>query len=263
MELIQMTKSLIKIMCAGINVISWAQYISRDRWKYIKYIRKNRDLKNIHKGETIYILGNGPSVKSLDLSLLEGKTIMTVNKTVKTPLFEKLCPQYHCVIDRYILDDVVDDIKIKLQDTTCNTKFILHRAGIEKVGIYDNTYYVYNRCFPTGNYLNVELDSNASTFYNVLPFAALTAIYMGFTRIVLLGNDFSFFTSRKDQHYYDMEKKKERTESLFQDLQGCAIVLIQYETLRKYCERNGIEIVNATDGSLLDEIKQVNLENYI
>ena len=86
---------------------------------------------------------------------------------------------------------------------------------------------------------------------------------MGFKRIVLLGNDFSFFTARKDQHFYDIDKSIERNESLYQDLMGCSIVLQQYRVLNMFCQKHNIEIVNATENSLLDEIKQVRLDDYL
>ena len=88
-------------------------------------------------------------------------------------------------------------------------------------------------------------------------------MYIGYENIILLGNDFSFFAARKDQHFYDVEENKKRVESLYSDLAGCSIVLTEYRTLYEYAKRKGINVVNATEGSLLDEIPQVKLEDYI
>ena len=61
----------------------------------------------------------------------------------------------------------------------------------------------------------------------------------------------------------DVEENKKRVESLYSDLAGCSIVLTEYRTLYEYAKRKGINVVNATEGSLLDEIPQVKLEDYI
>ena len=263
MELIELTRRTHLFTCKAINVLTSLQYTLRDRKKYADYTKKNVTLKNISEGETCYILGNGPSLNRVDLSKLKGKHIITVNKFILTSMYSELKPEYHCVIDRFILEQVKDAVKEDLEDNNSLTKFLLHRTGIDKIGRKDRAYYIYNRHFPVNEDVHPDLTRNASTFYNVLPFTAMCAIYMGFKRIVLLGNDFSFFTARKDQHFYDIDEKKERQESLYQDLTGCSIVLLQYRALRKYCEKHGIEIVNATEGTLLDEIKQVKLEDYL
>ena len=63
--------------------------------------------------------------------------------------------------------------------------------------------------------------------------------------------------------FHDVEENKKRVESLYSDLAGCSIVLTEYRTLYEYAKRKGINVVNATEGSLLDEIPQVKLEDYI
>ena len=91
----------------------------------------------------------------------------------------------------------------------------------------------------------------------------MCAIYMGFSEIVLLGCDFSLFASRKDSHFYDSGESVDRKESLFQDLQGHAIVCCQHSYLKKYADAHGVKIVNCTPGSLLDVYPQDQLENHV
>ena len=263
MELIELNRRSNLLICKLLNIYSRINYFAVDRWKFRTFTKKNVELKNIHAGETVYIIGNGPSVKKLDLEKLKGKHIITVNKSISTEMFKILEPEYHCVIVRYILNDTIDAIKKVSSDPRCATKFLLHRTGINRIGFNDNVYFIYNRIFPCSDSFSVDLTTNACTFYNVLPFTAYCAIYMGFKRIVLLGNDFSFFTARKGQHFYDIEKPIERNESLYQDLMGCSIVLQQYRVLNMFCQKHNIEIVNATENSLLDEIKQVRLDDYL
>ena len=102
-----------------------------------------------------------------------------------------------------------------------------------------------------------------SVFNNIIPFAATCAIYMGFQRIVILGCDFSFFASRKMNHFYDMDKNEVAVKTLYQDLTGASITLLQIRSLVKFCKRNGIEIFNATENTLLDEIPLCRLEDVL
>lgn len=242
----------------SISLYSNLRYVFFDKLKYRKYLKKNLILKNCAKKEICYILGNGPSLKNVDISLLKGKDVITVNKSINTPFFEQLTPKAHIVLDKKILSSISDDIELKLQNNNMSTHFIFHRSGIEQFKSYRNTFFAYatKMAYPK---IKNDMCSNMTTYLNVLPFAIACAMYMGYKKIVLLGNDFSFFAARKDQHFYDIEENVKRQESLYQDLAGCSIVLTEYRNLYKYAKKQGVKIVNATEGSLLDEIPQVNL----
>ena len=190
--------------------------------------------------------------------------VITVNKFIKTNLFEQVKPKYHVVIDKYILEEISEDIERELQRTDSSTIFILHRSAIKRFQKYNRARFVYGTKMAsrTQAFCN-DMTKNMTTFLNVLPFAVSCAMYIGYENIILLGNDFSFFAARKDQHFYDVEENKKRVESLYSDLAGCSIVLTEYRTLYEYAKRKGINVVNATEGSLLDEIPQVKLEDYI
>ena len=44
-----------------------------------KIIKHNKKFNNIHKGERCFILGNGPSLREVDLGLLENEFVFTCN----------------------------------------------------------------------------------------------------------------------------------------------------------------------------------------
>ena len=69
MDIITIVRDATDIIFSGINVISKLRYLV-DYPKYKKYIAKNCELKDKYVGETCYILGNGPSIKNIDLSLI-------------------------------------------------------------------------------------------------------------------------------------------------------------------------------------------------
>lgn len=246
-----------------LNIAGGAYFVLLGKRKYGKMLKKNAALLNSAICERVYVVGNGPSLKKVDLNLLKGKDIITMNKSILSPVYKELMPKYHVVLDKEILGQITDAIEEDLKDPNSKTIFILHRSVVDKFAQYDRAYFFFGTHIPTSDHIKTDLTKNVTTFMNVLPFATLCAIAIGYKSIVMLGNDFSFFAARKEQHFYDVEDKLERKESLYQDLSGCAIVLLEYRCLYKYAVNNNIEVYNATEGSLLDEIPQKSLESLL
>jgi len=60
--------------------MSYLKKIEYSFWKKSQYLLKsNKNLQNIHKGETCFILGNGGSLKNFDLSVLSNSLTMGVS----------------------------------------------------------------------------------------------------------------------------------------------------------------------------------------
>lgn len=261
MDIITIIRDATEIIYSFINITSRAKFLI-DRFKFAKFIKKNEELRNKYAGETCYILGNGPSVKNLDMSLLKGKHTFAVNGFYESPMFEELNPEIYCVYDKFEFAKRVDVLK-KMADERPDRIFLFNRRAIGDMQDKQNCYYVYSTLLPTKNGNYYDLTKNANTFINVLGFCIMCAIFMGFKRIVLLGNDFSRFASKKQHHFYDVDKQIDRKESLFQELQGNAIAITQHGYLAKYCKDHDIEIVNATRESLMDVYPIVDLKDYL
>ncbi|MCD7784457.1 MAG: DUF115 domain-containing protein [Oscillospiraceae bacterium] len=262
MNIIDLSRILIDKSFSAINAVSHARWLIDCR-KYKRYIRKNVELKDMYRGERCYILGNGPSINQLDTSLIKDKATFVVNKFYKSSIYADIKPTFHCIYDRFIFEECKEDLNEIISKNEYNTRFLLTRRAIGQIEKDDNCYYVYSNLLPTYRNHHYDLTKNANTWLNVIPFVIMCAIYMGFSEIVLLGCDFSLFASRKDSHFYDSGASVDRQESLFQDLQGHAIVCCQHSYLKKYADANGIKIVNCTPGSLLDVYPQDDLINHI
>lgn len=262
MDIIQIVRIMTDWTYTGINLTSRIRYII-DLPKYRNIIKRNGELKDKFKGETCFILGNGPSIKNLDISKLNGKHTFAVNGFYESPLYEQLKPEVYCVYDKFEFAKRKDHLQNMVDKNERDTIFLFNRRAIGQIRNDRNCYYVYSNILPTAHNNSYDLTKNANTFINVLGFCVMCAIYMGFRRIVLLGNDFSRFTSRKQHHFYDVDKQIDRKESMFQELQGNAIAINQHELLYQYCKAHGIEIVNATQESLMDVYPIVTLEDYL
>ena len=62
-------------------------------------LAKNQELKNLHAGERCFVLGNGPSLRQVDLSLLSNEFIFTVNNFSFVEGFEKARTNAHLWMD--------------------------------------------------------------------------------------------------------------------------------------------------------------------
>ena len=61
------------------NFFAVLKYVCVDQFKYKKILKKNKELKDIHKGERCFIVLNGPSIKSMDLSKLKTEKTICAN----------------------------------------------------------------------------------------------------------------------------------------------------------------------------------------
>lgn len=262
MDIITIVRDATDTIYSAINVTSRMRYLA-DYPKYKRYMKRNAELKDKYKGETCYILGNGPSIKNLDMTLLQGKYTFAVNGFYESPFYEELKPEFYCVYDKFEFANRTEALQKMVDENDRGMTFLFNRRAIGKIQNDKKCYYVYSTILPTTQNNSYDLTKNANTFINVLGFCVMCAIFMGFKRIVLLGNDFSRFASRKQHHFYDVDKQIDRKESLFQELQGNAIAITQHAYLADYCKAHDIEIVNATQESLMDVYPIVDLKDYL
>lgn len=261
MNIIDVANKTITKMFETINIFSMVKY-AFDYPKYKKYLNKNADLKNKYAGQRCYILGNGPSIRSVDMNLLKDKYTFVVNKFYKSDSYIPLNPTFHCIYDKYIFAECKKDIESIIGAKNSRTIFLLSRRAIGEIDD-ERCRFVYSTLLPVSEKCRCDLTKNANTYLNVIPFAISCALYMGFSEIILLGCDFSIFASRKESHFYDNGSDIKRSESLYQDLQGHAIVCCQHDYLNKYAFKHGVKIINVTEGSLLDVYPQDKFENWI
>lgn len=264
MDIISINKQNLRIIRVLINVLGMLKYFLFDRIKYGKIIKNNQKLCSHKSSDTCFIIGNGPSLKNVDLSVLMGKDVITVNKSITTPVFEILKPKFHIMMDADVIEEVRDATRKLLENNKYETCFIFHRRELKCFRQYKRTFFVYN-IKQASSYKSIEVDmtKNMTCSVNVLPFAILCAIYIGYKKIILLGNDFSFFATRKNAHYYEEIIHEKKSATLYQDLAGGSIAVDEYQNIYDYASKRQIEIVNCTEGSLLDVIPQRNLEKYI
>lgn len=152
--------------------------LTRNNWK----IRK---LKDKHRGERCFIVGNGPSLCPEDLDKLKNEITFASNKIYK--IFGKTSwrPTYYMAVD----DVVVKQNHADINAMQGPTKFTLHhlRHFLDADIYFNNNLGKKNGGVFSDNSMH-SLYSSGSVSYHMLQIA----FYMGFTKVYLIGHDYNF-----------------------------------------------------------------------
>ena len=103
-----------------------------------------KDLKGLLQDESIYIIGSGPSLNSLDINLLAGKNVVLVNGAIsllqKYKFFKKVI---FATTDRRFLESDVHRAQKALFKTNSIFRLVRHDLHpIDEPELKDKTYYV-------------------------------------------------------------------------------------------------------------------------
>lgn len=223
-------------------------------------LSRNKAIKDSANQKRCYILGAGPSLSGVNLNLLVGQPVITVNRLYLLENYRRLSPIFHCALDPAMCSGIYGKEFLDVITSHPSINYLLSgnvpRAFME----LDNTYFCQLGFIPSRLVKPFSLHLPSAAFSNVIHYAIELAIYMGFKEIILLGCDFNQFASRTDSHVYDNRVvAKKRTLNMTYELLTHTIMLLQYQYLKEYAEQKGVSIVNATKGSMLDVFEMKNI----
>lgn len=259
-------------------------------------LSKNALFKNKYKGKRCFIIGNGPSLKDMDLSLLKDEYTFTVNQLPKNKQFESIKTSFHLWSDaRFFKLDENDEGDMALLDTMKrvnspdNNPVVFYEiAAKDMVNKFEldkelDVHYFAALQFTKKRYLkkdSIDFTKVVCNWPTVIQIAITMAIYMGFSEIYLLGLDCTGFiniaeTKLKDYSHgikyafdvSDAEKKRmEKSNSMYsmkQELLCQAELFDDYDLISEYAKRKGIKIFNATKGGLLESFERIDYEDVV
>jgi len=225
-----------------------SQVLSSKRYKSI---RKIRHFKDKHQGERCFILGNGPSLKRTDLSLLRDEITFGLNRIYL--LFEELgfSTTYFVAINTLVIEQCAAEImKIKIP------KFITWRgrkwmSGDPEVLFLDTDY-------TPPPIFSKDVTQRVFEGSTVTYVAMQLAYYMGFEEVILIGVDHSFKTKGPpnvtvmsegdDEDHFASEYFGRGFRWQLPDLEASEFA---YKMAREAFEKDGRRILDATiDGKL-------------
>lgn len=235
-------------------------------------LARNFVLKNKHKNNRCFVLGNGPSLKKQDISLLKNEITFVMNAFWKHPVINRdWQPNYYCLADPLFFDgsESMNKFFQSLKKNIKNSIFIVPNNAkkiIEEQKLLpdDRTYYVEfeaNRKFE-----NIDLTNQIPSVQSTSQLAIETAIYMGCSPIYLLGLDHDWLAHRgMERHFYQGKTIEDHliahgdlSKSRYKDeLEACLRLWQKYEKLLDLADKKGINIYNATEGGFLDAFPRV------
>ena len=229
-----------------------------------------RKLKGIHDGERCFIIGNGPSLTPADLDLLEGEITMACNKIYA--LFDKTTwrPTYYVSEDVCVINK---EIK-KIEELRCLKKFI-NMLGETPKKLTDCIFFIEKSyVINLYNYKKSFIPKDISYGFNyggTVTFIMIQlALYMGFSEIYFLGQDFSMpYYCGKLGFIHKTNETRSHFEggSTFKGSRKNSLTyytnLYAFEHAKAYCDEHNITIKNATRGGKLEVFERVDFDELM
>lgn len=232
--------------------------LKRDKTRILK-------LKDKFKGHRCFILGNGPSLNEMDLTLLKDEYSFAVNSIFYKTKEMGYKPSFFVVEDNHIINDNLNE----LIDYDCEYMFFPSKYK-SKIGKRLNRYFAnldYGFYISSNRFFKKSMFSKdcARQIYcgqTVTMINFQLAYYLGFTEVYLIGMDFNYQipksavvegnqitgTEADVNHFHpDYFGKGKKWNDPKLDL-----VLQSYKLAKVEFEKDGRKIINATKGGKLD-----------
>lgn len=237
------------------RIINLYDISDREESYYYPEIEK---FKNIHKGESCFIIGHGPSLRTSDLDILDEMNIITFSMNWTFKLFDKTKwkPDYYVAMDRKMIDRYSE---FKWENYTKRKCFI---ADASETFWRENKSTNNIKYHSIRNMRNAKFSDDVSRrvyFGNTVAYDCLQiAAYMGFKTIYLLGMDLVPY-DKEDKSAYKYSNFFEQ-ENQNSPQMWVHNIIDAYEVAKRYGELHNIHIYNATRGGYLEVFERVNFD---
>lgn len=239
-------------------------------------LQKNRELKNIHAGKCCFVIGTGPSLKGQDLLSFKDEVRIAVNHFYRHEDCKDINPEYWVCADPNFWkkqEQFLIPLLKAIEDQGINTKMFFPHFGMVKMerGAFLSLYFY---MYDSAKGVNKDIDFSTGIppyGQNVVIVALMLALFLGCNPIYLLGCDHTWwnwsreeYTDKELPHCYENEGFcPPPSEIMSYDMLQTTkhVQKFQYLQLRKYAEKRGFEIFNATEGGYLDLFPRTKYED--
>jgi len=239
-------------------------------------LKRNERFRDCHKGQRCFVIGNGPSLKEQDLSPLANEITFVANYFHLHPIISAAWqPAYYCLSDPAYFDgrepiESIRDIVAKIRSASF---FVPHHASnflnTSKALPDDRTYYV-GMCGGLENEFSEipDLTTVIPGAQTVVQLAIMVAMFMGCTRIYLMGLDHDWLTQcGVTNNFYSKDSVRNQpaaTDWNYKSLMEAVTTIWHvYEMHQKIATKHGIKIINVTHGGFLDVFERARYEDVI
>lgn len=235
----------------------------------ILFGRTLQDFKGIHAGKRCFIVGNGPSLNDIDMTLLKDEITLGSNRAFLG--FEKwgFAYNYWMVQDRILADQNADEFCERLPDEV--VKFvpytILKHFNVAKLNNAVPVHMDYTKQCSFSND-PAALHEGFTVTVGLLQIAAI----MGFEKIYMVGVDHNYQIpdgnvndDRKwsgaglSNHF--SEEYTNHSNGQVWEMPDIVKMTKAYDAAAKWAQENGIEILNATPNTKLESFPKVDFNS--
>ncbi len=260
----------IKKVQASINARLVQPWISR-HFELTKCGKEILQFKDKYKKHRCFFVGNGPSLKVEDLSILYKNNEQTFAFNRIYNIFDKTPwrPTFYISQDEKMLagcKDVVNNLDLPYKFIPIQLKWYYNIH-------ISNAIYFNMKMQPLENPMDKLLWSKkpASDIYCAstgMYTAAQLAVYMGFTEIYFIGVDHHFHISQNNNGEiivddkvkdYFSDKYNEDKDSLY--IPNTEKSTYTYIAMKEYCDKQNVSVYNATRGGKLEVFQRVEFDS--
>lgn len=227
---------------------------------------------NIHKGQRIFVIATGPSLREEDVLKLKDEITMSVNEAVALVDTIGWRPTYYFIVDPSMwlwkkneinnagYKDVFMSIN-NMKEFEADFSFVPHYFTV-----YKNIRCILETCeINVHGKLKAEFSDDiylkgAYGDRSVVTVAVQMAAYMGASEIYLLGQDCDY--SGPKSYFCGGISEIMQKNPKFADRWASSMFAF-YRTARQYCEAHHIKLYNATRGGRLEELERVDFDKVV
>lgn len=234
-------------------------------------LQNNLKYKGIHEGESCYVLGTGPSLStlsSIEIEHIKKHKSIGVNSFYKSEISKTLIPDYYSLMDNLYWEDWSHTYAeiINLFGPNMKTQFITdYRAHqiLSELLTDDNSIYLYAKKYPYDS-VSFDIANNIYGVMNVVTYSILTAMYLGFNKIYLLGCDYNAFCNMGNGHCYDDHDELSQVNyNLAFYLKFYWLITEFHYLVSKLARKNNVSIINLNEASLLDAYPRMTFSEHL
>lgn len=238
-------------------------------YEITKYGRIISQYKEKYQGKRCFFIGNGPSLRAEDLTMLnKHKEITFAFNRIYTIFQETIWrPTFYISQDEKMLQGCIDIVdKLDLPVKFIPIQLHWHR----NINIHDAIYFNMNWNQAENPDEFLFSDNAAHELYCALTgmyTAAQLAAYMGFDKIYFIGVDHHFRISQNNkgeivvdntvQDYFSVEYNTDKDDLYIPNTEKSTLT---YIAMKKQCNQRGIKVFNATRGGKLEIFPRVDFD---
>ena len=242
-------------------------------------LKPNKLLKNSTLGKRCFILATGPSINKMDLKKLKGELCISVSNFFIHPHFNTIKPEYHIFAASHSPISY-EQFKAWFQDAEKHMpegqKVLVGLTDKVVVDTYQlfkkqRVFYYATSTKELAHFSNIDMTKQTPIIQTSPHTAIYLALYLGVSKLYLLGADHDWILHYGEtRHFYD-EKKSALTQTNYNEwtkdfefiLQSQVNLWRIYKSIKRYCEKRDVTVENCTPGSLLDVFPKKKLEDVL